>query len=137
MTDIPAPTSSAEDPEQERSSHGVLATVLLVVFVVILILLLWRSCATSTDAEDSSSAGGVIESVSGLEPIDGGIAVWAKPGTAIEEVLARHGIESASVANMGDGTYVLGVTTDDLEALVEDLSSDPALYDAGFIWREE
>ncbi len=131
------PTYTEEPPAEEQRSYVALASILLVVVVIILILLFWRSCGATESTGENSSGGGVIESISGLDVVKGGVAVWLKPGASIDEVLARNGLASAEVAPFGDGTYVIAIDERDPEATVARLKNDSELFDAGFLYAEE
>ncbi len=137
MTDSsPIPDAELTDSE-ESTSHGVLATVLLLIVVLILVLIFWRSCDSNESTPDTSTTGGSIQQVEGLEVEPGGVAVWVKPDASLDEVLERNGLAGASVAAMGDGTFVVGVGQADVEDVVARLSQDPGLFDAGFLYIDE
>ena len=113
-----SPEEQSLDPESNRTRtarrmpHSL--SVALIVIIIILILLFWRSCSGEKTA-DSQSNGGTIESVEGLESSDRAISVWVRPDSTITEVLARNGLSSAAVADMGEGTYVIDIGDRDPE----------------------
>lgn len=133
----PAPISEAGPQDaEERSSHGVLATALLIVFLVVLMLVFWRSCAPVQD-DPGTASGGTIQTLDDLEVAPGGVAVWLKPDASLTEVLGRNGLSDATTADMGEGTFVIGIGDADASEIVERLTGDPGLYDAGFLYVEE
>lgn len=135
----PLPTTTEQDRQdaEERSSIGVLAGALLIIFIVVLILVFWRSCGAEVPGEDIRGAGGTIQGLEDLEVSPGGVAIWVKPDTDLDQILERNGLADASVADMGAGTYVISVGDSDAETVIEQLADDPGLYDAGYLYMED
>ncbi len=128
------------DEDSEGSSYKTLGIVLLLIVVLAVTLILWNQCASSNDESDGNSGGNgaaVIVEVEDLEVQEGGIAVWLREEGDIEVILARNGLGEAEYLDMGAGTFVITTADMDIDALVEDLKTDPDLYDAGFVFLEE
>lgn len=132
------PSAEPQEAQTEESrSYAALASVLLAIVIIILILLFWRSCGADENAGDDTGGGKVIERVSGLEVVGGGVAVWLKEGTTIEDVLARNGLSGAEVTSLEEGTYVIAIGSRDAAETVVRLKADPGLHDAGFLYSGE
>lgn len=126
----PEHPESARKPE--RSVWGLLGIVVLVI-IVVLILMLLRDCAGSADrAGDTSDK--TIESVNGYNTVPGSVSVWVTPGASLNAVLAAAGVEASEPVSLGGGRYVLTVTVDTEEAVVDALASQDGVYDAGFVY---
>ncbi len=125
-----------DEQAENRSPYAVFATIGLSLVIVILILVFWRSCSTETAAE-GTSAGGVIESVEGLDTAQGVVSVWVRPESSIDEVLGRNGLSSVTVNDTGEGTYVIDIGDRDPEQVVRALADDPGLFDAGYLFEDE
>lgn len=125
-----------DDEERQGRSFGTLGTVLLIVIVVIIVLLLWRSCAPGGTSGETFGGDRIIQELEDLESIPDGVAVWVRPDADIETVLARNGLADAEAADLGDGTWVIGIGDRDAVATVNALKGDPGLYDAGFIYLD-
>lgn len=136
MSDAEEYLPPQEGEEKEDRSFGALGTVLLAILVIVLVLLFWRSCGTRGGQSSASGGGGVIESLQGKQQFAGAIAVWVRPGTNVDDVLARNGLSGATATAFGDGTYVIDIGTKDSGPLVEQLKKDPGLYDAGFLYTD-
>ncbi len=138
-TDHIGPTEGAdrafEEEERRDRMYVLLGTVLLVILLVIVFLFLWRSCSGKDEGLKTSSTGGQILSVPGLDPVDNAISAWTRPGMDMEAVLDRNGVVANDIVDLGEDTYVIAV--DDPEEAIEALKSDPDLYDVGFIYSEE
>lgn len=132
-----APGSVVVEEDEDGRSYGTLGTVLLGILIVVVILLFWRQCAMSGGEEGAEGAGGVIESVEGLEVQEGAVSIWVKPGGDVEAILTRNGLSGAEYVFMGEGTYIVSSSNSALDNVVENLRSDPDLYDAGFVYTDE
>jgi len=127
-----------QEPEQDKRSLGTLGTVLMIVGIVIIVLLLWRTCGTGEQAGgEEQASGGVITTVPGLDRMEEGVAVWVKPGTDVDALLERNGLEDAAYADFGEGTFVIKVDEGEAERVVAKLKRDEWLYDAGFLYADE
>ncbi len=120
---------------KERAYHT-LGTVLATIIVIVLVLLFWHSCGFDPQDGRISSGGGIIQTLDDLEVIDGGVAVWLRPGATVEQVLDRNGLADSSHTSFGDGTYVIGIDDEDVPGIVARLKKDPGLYDAGFLYTD-
>lgn len=141
---MPSPESvrpqapSHDDEGQQERSYTVLGTVLLGILLVVVILMFWRTCDTAGQGDEDQGGGGVISDVSrGMDTLDGGVAIWVKPGESVDGVLSRNGLSDAPYTDLGDGTYVVSIGEQDASAVIERLKDDEALYDAGFLFFEE
>lgn len=131
------PEQALPEENEDHKSYGTLGTVLLIILIIIVILLFWRQCASSGGESAASSSGGVIVDVEGLDVQEGAVSIWVKPGGDVDSILSRNGLASSPYVFMGDGTYIVTVPEGALENTVENLKTDPDLYDAGLVYTDE
>lgn len=135
-TDFAASQEPQPDEEKQGRSYETLGTILLIVTVIVVALLLWRSCSTEQSSGATSGGGAVIQSLEGLETVEGAVSIWAAPDADVEAILARNGLSGAAATDFGEGTWVVEVGDIDLAETVERLKADPDLKDAGYLYHD-
>lgn len=116
-----------------RNLSGLVALVLFVV-VVALGLLLVRGCGAQD--RPAESGGRSIETVEGLDPMPGVIALWVDEDAKVEKVANSAGVEARSFLDMGKGRYVVQVPEGAEETSAERLSGVPGVVDAGLVYQD-
>ncbi len=135
--DIQARPPLYREDDREERSYTTLGTVLLAILLIVVVVMFWRSCTADSRAGDSGGRGGIISDAPGVDTVDGGVAIWVKPGESVDRVLGRNGLGDATYTDLGEGTYVVSIGQMDAAALIERLKDDEGLYDAGFLFAEE
>ncbi len=140
---VAEPPAASQQPLQpvpervkpRRSLWGLIG-ILALIALVILVLLLLRDCARQSGNDDAAKKGKHIVSVEGLQPVDGAVSLWIKPGREVAQVVENAGVRTIDQIDMNGGRYVLlvrrGTEEDAVKALAA-LSED--VYDAGLVYQ--
>ena len=131
------------DEQEERDEDGargrvrrMLAAGAVVIVIILAFLWLWRPWQSDSSSADAGRRPGRIATTEQYPASADDVTVWVKSGVRIEDVLKRHGLTSEGMTGLGSGLYVISAGERQVDALVEDLKRDNALYDAGRIYEQ-
>lgn len=121
------------EPEERRSSRGVV-TAIAVIVIVVLILLLFRACGSSDKSGATSGGGKSILPVAGMPPQPGAVSVWVIETSDIDAILKAESVIADNVVNMGGSRYVFTVPQGTESAVVKRLKNAQGVEDAGLVY---
>jgi len=126
----------AEEETHPHRSMWTLVSILLLVIIALLALLMFRGCAGGGQGLDDRG-GKTIGSVDDAEIVPGVVSIWVEEPAKVGDVLKASGVSADSIVDLGEGRYLIVVSTGLEDETADRIAEQEAVYDVGRVYEPD